>query len=104
MSPNTVATVAAISSGAPTRPMAGMKRGTSRDRYSRVPSSSALSAAHDAGAEQERPVADGDQRLAGGQEAGVVRAGGAGDVLRRVTTASRLTTPTMMTAASTCGR
>ena len=42
MPPNNVANTAAISRGAPMSPTIGRIRGTSRDRYSKEPSSSAL--------------------------------------------------------------
>ena len=44
MPPNSVAISAARSRGAPMSPITGRTRGTSRDRYIRVPSSSALMA------------------------------------------------------------
>ena len=42
--PNSVAMTVQMSRGAPMSPITGMMRGTSRERYSRVPSSSALMA------------------------------------------------------------
>ena len=44
MPPNSVAKTAVMSRGAPMSPMTGMMRGTSRDLYSKEPSSSALMA------------------------------------------------------------
>ncbi len=82
------------------RPIVGMMRGTSRDRYISVPSSRALSAGHEAGAEQERPVADRDEGLPVVTSAAASAPAVPARSWRRVTTASRLTTPIMMTAAS----
>ena len=62
------------------RPIAGMMRGTSRDRYSKVAQQQGVEPGHEAGAEQERPVADRDERLPDGDERGRVRSG-AGQVL-----------------------
>ncbi len=45
MAPAATARVAASNNGAPMSPRAGMTRGTSLDRYSRVPKSNALRAA-----------------------------------------------------------
>jgi hypothetical protein len=42
--PNSLAIMAAMSRGAPMSPSTGMMRGTSRDRYSKVPSRMALMA------------------------------------------------------------
>ena len=48
-------------------PTSGMIRGTSRDRYSREPSSRAFTAGRKPCPSSERPVVEGDQRLAGDQ-------------------------------------
>ena len=81
--------------------MVGMIRGTSRPREHDVAEEQPVDAGDEAGPEQERPLAHGDQRVTGDPDCEELGPGGAGEVLRSVTTDSTLMTPTTMRAAST---
>ena len=61
------------------RPIVGMMRGTSRERYITDAEAEGVDGGHEAGAEQEGPVVDGDQCV--GAVASPSRAVGAGEVL-----------------------
>ena len=86
--------------GAPISPIVGMKRGTRRDRYSRVPKRTALTHAMKPGPNrkvQSRPVTSAWPVVVSADASAAEPARSC----RRATTVSRATTPIMMTAAST---
>ena len=60
--PSMVAMTKAIVTGAPMRPSAGMARGTSRRTIQEGAEHQGVERRHEDGPEQERPVADGDER------------------------------------------
>ena len=78
--PKRVSMFAVSSIGAPISPIVGMKRGTRRDRYSRVPKRTALTQAMKPGPSRKVQSRLGHECVAGRGQRGRV-GGGAGEVL-----------------------